>query len=153
MSVIRLQLLVFATCLLTAAIGCSPAMRSAAGAALGAAAAAPVAPTAKIMICGGEGHRTYLGCLSCSEYSTDSIFNAYGNHGSRYSNASIWNQYYDFGSRYSIYGACNPYATDPPVIVDQEGNFYGRLTMNGYHPQIGLGAQYRAWLANVVCQQ
>lgn len=60
------------------------------------------------MIFGGEGHSTYLGCLSCSEYATDSLLNTYGDHGSRYSNESVWNHYSDFGSRYSNYGAATP---------------------------------------------
>ena len=105
------------------------------------------------MVFGGEGHHTYLGCLSCSEYATDSVFNVYGDHGSRYSEASIWNHYSDFGSRYSDYGACNPYANDPPVIVDSEGEFYGRLTLNAYHPQLGAGVRYHDWLMNTVCEQ
>src|SRR5215469_18684009 len=58
-------------------------------------------PLPKLMIFGGEDHKTYLGCLSCSEYSIDSVFNEYGTHGSRYSAESIWNHYSEFGSRYS----------------------------------------------------
>jgi len=46
---------------------------------------------------------------------------------------SIFNPYSQFGSRYSAYSACNPYATDPPVIVDENGNYYGRLTVNTYY--------------------
>ena len=45
----------------------------------------------------------------------------------------------------------NPYATDPPVIVDQEGRFYGRLTMNEYNYQIGSGRGYLEWLKQKVC--
>jgi hypothetical protein len=132
--------------------GCSPAARHDIASAMSGAATG-IAPPSKLMIFGGEGHRTYLGCLSCSEYPTDSVFNAYGDHGSRYSNDSIWNHYSDFGSRYSDYGACNPYANDPPVIVDSEGNFYGRLTLNRYHPQIAAGARYHDWLMSTVCEQ
>ncbi len=104
------------------------------------------------MIFGGEDHRTYLGCLSCSEYSSDSVLNEYGTHGSPYSSESIWNHYSQFGSRYSSYGACNEYANDPPIIVDPEGTFHGRLTLNAYHSQLGIGAHYRDWLQNKVCE-
>lgn len=97
-------------------------------AAQGAAAAA--APPAKLMLFGGLNHQTYLGCLNCSEYATDSIFNSYGSKGSAYSGETIWNAFGQFGSAYSTYGACNPYASDPPVIVDSDGNYYGRLTLN-----------------------
>jgi hypothetical protein len=33
------------------------------------------------------------------------------------------------------------------VIVDESGRFYGRLTLNRYHPQLGVGASFMAWLA------
>lgn len=109
----------------------------------------PTTSTVKLMIFGGQDHRTYLGCLNCSEYASDSVFNHYGQNGSAYSSTSIWNHYSDFGSAYSAHGACSRYAQDPPVIVDQDGKFYGRLTLNEYHPQIGLGKQYLEWLTTV----
>jgi hypothetical protein len=105
------------------------------------------------MLFGGEGHKVYLGCLSCSEYATDSVFNQYGTFGSRYSSTSILNHYSDYGSAYSNWGACNAYATDPPVIVDLDGNFYGRLTLNEYHAQIGIGGKFHDWLYGVVCEK
>jgi len=132
--------------------GCSPAARHNVGAAISGAAGG-IAPPSKLMLFGGEGHNTYLGCLSCSEYTTDSVFNEYGNHGSRYSNESVWNHYSDVGSRYSDHGASNPYASDPPVIVDSEGKFYGRLTLNVYHQQIGAGVRYHDWLMKTVCEE
>lgn len=148
----RFQCFFLATSLLTLSVGCSPAARSNIGAAMGGTTSG-AAVQSKLMLFGGEGHSTYLGCLSCSEYAVDSVFNAYGDHGSRYSNPSVWNHYSDFGSRYSDYGACNPYANDPPVIVDLEGKFYGRLTSNAYHPQIAAGVRYHDWLVNTVCEQ
>src|SRR5260370_27845871 len=131
---------------------CSPASRQraatiASGAAAGAAGASAPQSLAKLMIFGGQDHKTYLGCLSCNEYAPDSVFNSYGRNGSPYSSQSIWNHYSEFGSPYSTYSACNPYASDPPVIVDQNGTFYGRLTVNEYHPQRGAGAKYTGWLA------
>jgi len=89
----------------------------------------------KLMLFGGENHQTYLGCLTCGRYSTESIFNEYGPYGSKYSSTSIWNKYGLFGSPYSQYSPWNPYASDPPVIVDDQGNFYGRFTVNRFHPQ------------------
>src|SRR5437867_1993196 len=35
----------------------------------------------KLMIFGGEGHKTYLGCLNCDPMAYDSIFNAVGPYG------------------------------------------------------------------------
>jgi len=131
----------------------------------GALPAAPVAspPTApptvaspalqpKMMIFGGDNHTTYLGCVNCSEYAIDSVRNAYGPHGSPYSQESIFNHYGPFGSPYSSTSACDEYASDPPVIVDQNGRYYGRLTLNTLNPEIGIGAQLLGWLA-ATCRQ
>jgi hypothetical protein len=105
----------------------------------------------KLMLFGGEGHKTYLGCLDCSEYASDSVKNQYGTHGSPYSSESIFNHYGQFGSPYSSYSACNQYATDPPVIVDGNGRYYGRLTLNTLRPDIGEGNQLLGWL-KAICQ-
>jgi hypothetical protein len=112
---------------------------------LAARAVAQSAPS-KLMIFGGAGHRTYLGCLNCGEYGNDSVTNQYSNFGSPYSPTSIANQFGDYGSPYSMYSACNPYATDPPVVVDSAGNFYGRLTVNAYNSQ---RIQSAAWLTGL----
>ncbi len=133
--------------------GCSPAARSAvAAAANGVSTSTGGVGTAKFMIFGGVDHKIYLGCLNCSQYVSDSVFNEYGQHGSRYSSESIWNHYGEYGSAYSTYGACNAYATDPPVIVDNAGNYYGRLTLNRYHAQFGAGGKYYDWLKQSVCE-
>ena len=52
----------------------------------------------------------------------------------------------EFGSPYSSFSVCNRYATDPPVIVDGSGRFYGRLTLNHEHPQIIRSAPLLVWL-------
>jgi hypothetical protein len=144
--------------LLSTTFACSPAARQRAASSLNAAAVGAASGSAaprsqKIMLFGGENHRTYLGCLSCSEYATDSVFNQYGTYGSRYSSTSIWNHYGQFGSAYSSYSSCSQYATDPPVIVDVDGNYYGRLTINSYHPQIAAGAKFSDWLKTAVCEE
>jgi hypothetical protein len=94
----------------------------------------PQAPT-----CGGQqllyaSDGTYLGCLTCSTYSSDSIFNSYGTYGSPYSIQSINDQYAPYGSPYSPTSACNPYTVSAPSIVDEAGCYYGRLTVNPYVP-------------------
>ena len=104
---------------------------------------------AKLMIFGGTNHTVYLGCLNCSEYASDSVKNTYGTHGSGYSQESIFNHYGSYGSPYSAESACSEYANDPPVIVDQNGKYYGRLTLNRYHAQLGIGAELMGWLAAV----
>lgn len=100
------------------------------------------------MIFGGDGHKTYLGCLNCSEFAADPK-NQFGRHGSPYSTESIFNHFSQFGSPYSTWSACNPYATDPPVIVDGSGKFYGRLTLNTFSPELGAGNDLLGWLRAV----
>ncbi len=106
----------------------------------------------KLMIFGGRDHRTYLGCLNCSQYATDSVMNKYGTSGSPYSTESIFNHYSEFGSKYSTESACNQFASDPPFIVDGDGTYYGRLTLNRYAKGLGDGAEYMGWLA-AICEQ
>jgi hypothetical protein len=103
----------------------------------------------KFMVYGGEGHHTYLGCLNCGDYAADSVTNQGGQFGSTFSATSIRNQFNEYGSRFSMYSACNPYATDPPVIVDESGNFYGRLTVNAMNGERTSDASVIGWLTGV----
>lgn len=86
-----------------------------------------------ILIYGGDNHDVFLGCLNCDKYNQSSIWNSYGEYGSRYSSKSLWNTYGEFGGRYSDYSPFNKYAGNPPVLVDKEGNFYGYFTADKYH--------------------
>lgn len=81
---------------------------------------------------GGKEHDVYLGCLNCDKYSPNSIWNSYGDYGSKYNIKSIWNSYGIYGSQYSNTSPFNSYATEPPVIVDKDGGFYGYFTVNSY---------------------
>jgi len=75
---------------------------------------------------------TYLGCITCSAYGSESIFNPYGSYGSPYSFTSVNNQYAPYGSPYSATSACNPYTASPPSIFDEAGCYNGRLSVNRY---------------------
>ena|SRR5579863_3513711 len=103
----------------------------------------------KIMIFGGSDHRTYLGCLSCSESQGDSVLNEFGEHGNPYHSESLFNPYQEFGSPYSSTSACNPYASDPPVVVDEQGSFYGRLTINEFNSERVRSQALQMWIAKV----
>ncbi len=95
------------------------------------AAPSAFAQSQPILIFGGEDHRDFLGCLTCSQYDANSVWNQYSTYGwaNRY---GTWSQYGPYKSAYSATSACNQYATDPPVLVDQTGTFYGRLSINPY---------------------
>lgn len=85
-----------------------------------------------LLIFGGDNHDVFLGCLNCSKYESNSIWNEYGTYGSKYSSTSIWNEYSTYSGKYSSNSPFNSYASNPPVIVDKEGNFYGYFTANKY---------------------
>ena len=104
----------------------------------------------KIMLFGNENNTKYLGCLTCSKYESDSVHNKYGQFGSKYNSDSIYNKYGQFGSKYSQYGACNPYASNPPVVVDESGGFYGYLSMNS-NLALVENLDLLAWLKYNVC--
>jgi hypothetical protein len=133
------------------ATGCSPAAINALSAGLTAATAAAPAPSRELFLFGGDGHKTFLACLNCSQYASGSVLNSYGSYGSAYSSTSIFNAYSQFGSPYSTFSACNKYASDPPVLVDKAGKFYGRLTLNQYRSDAIKAPGVVAWLA-AVCE-
>ncbi|QDE39802.1 hypothetical protein FIV34_11585 [Luteibacter pinisoli] len=101
-----------------------------------------------LLVFGGKGHDVFLGCLNCDKYAGNSIQNSYGPYGSKYSETSILNRYSDYGSKYSDTGACNEYANDAPVIVDNAGNYYGKLSLNKYGGQT-RNSDIVAWLTAV----
>lgn len=114
--------------------------------------AGPANASDALLVFGGTGNRTFLGCLNCSRYDHNSIQNEYGPHGSPYAANSIFNSYGIFGSRYSAHSPCNVYTTTPPVVVDARGNFYGYLTLNPHIRSRFDTGRVTAWLASV-CQQ
>jgi hypothetical protein len=106
--------------------------------------------TPELLLFGGKNHKVFLGCLNCSEFDTGSIFNQFGDHGSRFGSESIFNRFSDYGSAYSSHSVCNKFASDPPIVVDRAGNAYGRLTLNQFAYQVN-DPQVIAWLTSV-CQ-
>lgn len=87
------------------------------------------------MLFGGANHQVYLGCVTCNKYHSESIWNQVGNYGNQFNPNSIWNKFGLYGNPYSQYSPWNPLASLPPVVVDQNGNFYGYFTANKLHPR------------------
>jgi len=91
----------------------------------------------KIMLFGGQGHQTYLKCLNGDRSAYDSIFNEYGPNGNCRGlfsdNLYCRGLFKQFGTTglFQNFSACAPNANDPPVIVDQSGNYYGRFSVGG----------------------
>lgn len=74
--------------------------------------------------------KVYLGKMVTSKYDSDGLWNTYGDYGNKYNSDTIWNEYGTYGSKYSNESAFNKYASKPPKIVDDNGNFFGYLTVN-----------------------
>jgi hypothetical protein len=60
---------------------------------------------------------------------------------------SIWNGSGNYGSSYSTYSPWSNYASYPPAIVDQDGNFFGYLTSNPYKSE-----RSELELAQILCK-
>jgi hypothetical protein len=104
---------------------------------------------ASVSWAGGPDNKIFLGCLNCSEYDANSVHNEFGVYGSRYSATSIVNRFGEYGSRASGYSVCNASTLQAPVIVDEQGTFYGRLTVNPAATDRLRDEATRAWLAGV----
>lgn len=85
-----------------------------------------------LLIFGGKNHDVFLGCINCSKYDDKSIWNKYGDFGSKYNDKCIWNKYGLYSGNYNDTSPFNKYASNPPVLVDGDGNFYGYFTANKY---------------------
>jgi len=85
-----------------------------------------------LLIFGGKNHKTFLGCLNCNNFESKSIWNSFGKYGNRFNSNSIWNQFGNFGSEFSADSPWNEFASNPPIIVDKNGKFYGYLTRNEF---------------------
>ncbi|RZJ04180.1 MAG: hypothetical protein EON89_08780 [Brevundimonas sp.] len=94
-------------------------------------AGAVSAQTQDILIMGGDSQDEFLGCLSCSEYDSNSVWSQYGRYGWQ-NKYGVWNRYGQHANPYGSYSACNQYGQNGPVLVDRAGNFYGRLSVNQY---------------------
>jgi len=107
----------------------------------------------KIMLFGGVNHDVYLGCFNCSDIASDSIHNDIGKFGSDISSTSIFNDISEYGSDISQYSPCNDIASNPPVLVDEGGGFYGYLTLNDIKPKAFTDPDILACLKHKVCKQ
>ena len=78
-------------------------------------------------------HAEYLGNLSANEFDPNSVANPFA-AGSPFSLHSDTNEFGRYRSPYSNQSATNPYATDTPMLYDQQGHYRGKLSTNQYDP-------------------
>ncbi len=93
-----------------------------------------------ILIMGGSSQDVFLGCLSCNEYSSNSVWNQYGRYGWQ-NKYGIWNRFGQHANPYALHSACNQHSRSGPALVDRDGNFYGRLSVNQYQTDGVCGAR------------
>ncbi len=94
-----------------------------------------------LQIFGGQKQNIYLGCLTCSNLETVSIWNEQGNYGNSQYSKSIWNSKGIYGSQHSNFSPWNSDAKYPPALKDDKGEFYGFLSINevnGYRAEFEL---------------
>lgn len=85
----------------------------------------------EILIFGGDGNKDFLGCLTCNEMAANSVWNDMSQYGWNNSFGK-WNPFGKYKNPFSSTSACNEYSQTGPVLVDHDGRFYGRLTINEY---------------------
>lgn len=85
----------------------------------------------RILILGGSNQDEFLGCISCSEFESDSVWNDMSQYGWN-NRFGKWNPFGPHKNPYSSNSACNRMATSPPILVDAEGTLYGSLSINPY---------------------
>lgn len=95
-----------------------------------------------LMIIASDG--TFLGNFK-NQYDQKSIYNKYGNCGSKYNSDSIFNKYGNYGSDYSNLSPFNKYSNEGPWLMDRNGYYYGRLSINKYAQGVTDFSYNLAW--------
>lgn len=103
-------------------------------------------------VVGGELSEVELGCISCPEWSQESVFNKYGTYGQR-ADQSIWDPNNKFGDITSEFCPCNPNGTQPPIIVNQYGEQIGFLSLNPNYPIDYKSRKLQKWLETKLCAE
>jgi hypothetical protein len=85
----------------------------------------------RILIFGGREHDQFLGCLTCSDVDSESVWNDVSQFGWA-NDFGKWNPFGENRNPYSSTSACNEYSSSAPILVDRRGNFYGTLSVNEY---------------------
>ncbi len=96
----------------------------------GAGAGPAGAQEQEYLLYGGRDLNIFLGCLNCSRFDGDSVWNKAGAYGSEHDRSTIWSKASPYGSPYNDLSPWHPHSTDAPVVRDRSGRSYGRFTRN-----------------------
>jgi hypothetical protein len=117
------------------------------------ASVSPPAVSQRILVFGGKDHKTFLGCF-CGTGASDSIENDGGRFGKNGINAlgeTLWSRMGPFRSAFDDLSVCNRFASNPPVIVREDGTFLARLTRNKMVVGAVTDEAIVKWLDSEVC--
>lgn len=92
----------------------------------------------KIMIMGGDDCTEFLGFLNANPFDSRSIWNQFGTYGNEYNTNCIWNQYGTYGNEYSMYSPWNAYSSNSPILIDKEGNYYGKFNASNKNEAVKM---------------
>jgi hypothetical protein len=81
---------------------------------------------------GGANQDVYLGCITCGENDSESIWNPTGIYGLKNGATSIWNENGIYGDESSIYSPFNSAALYPPAVKSGKV-FYGYFTVDKFN--------------------
>jgi hypothetical protein len=113
----------------------------------------PPPPTqARYELWGGPNRSVFLGCFSCNQFASDSVFNQFGRYGSRFSQTSVANHFSRYGSEFSNDSACNRFASNPPVILNTATNTFTELTLNQFRQFAERSSAVVTVLRTVLCE-
>jgi hypothetical protein len=91
--------------------------------------------------------KVYLGTLTTNEFDSESIYNEFGDYGSKFASTSIWNDVGTYGSSVSSSSAFNELASSPPIIV-LNGKIIGYLTTNSMKKGAISPYNLKKWLSD-----
>jgi hypothetical protein len=76
----------------------------------------------------------FLGSLNANPYDPNSVNNPFGRYGSPFSQDSLKNPFGNLGSLSSPASPTNPYASDPPQVRSNDGQYLGDYSNRPYDP-------------------
>ncbi|MAP81081.1 MAG: hypothetical protein CL526_08325 [Aequorivita sp.] len=91
-----------------------------------------IAVSQNLQLYGGADHNEYLGCIDCSNFDLNSIWNPYSNYGNKSSSKSIWNPNGIYGNEFNFYSPWNKHSSIPPIVKNKDGEILGYFTVNKY---------------------
>ena len=113
----------------------------------------PALPTpSRVELWGGANHAVFLGCWNCNQFAAESVFNQFGQYGSRFSQTSIWNHFAQYGSEFNTNGACNQFASNPPILLNTGTNRFTELTLNQFRQFAERDPTIVAFLRTTICE-